>query len=265
MTREHISELLTTNPHSHEEQGVVEKLGLRWDSALQDPLWYEILRPELETLTFAEKLQDSRLKWLRSQFYRTIKLALSENRIPLAAGPEKHDFDTEREPINTIVIHHTEGKPETDLDDLNSLGFLRQYTADFMAGTVLGKDVTGKAVGSGHFMDNRQVFYAYHWLVTQDGQAFRLLDDAYIGWHAGNWNVNKRSIGIALAGNFDKVAPSENEINGLATLINSQYAFVEPQKIIGHYETNFKKSCPGETFANEWRQTLFDKLTPSTR
>lgn len=196
-------------------------------------------------------MQISRLKWLRKELFHAVEYGLKNNIIPLAEDNEVFDFDSEREPINTLVIHHTEGRPQVDLDELNTLGFLLQYAQEFLkGGLILDQPITDKAVGSGHYRDGRQVFYPYHWIIKPSGEAVRLLDDKNIGWHAGNWEVNKRSIGVALAGNFDNTPPPENQIEGLTKLIRDEYAFINPQKILGHYEINSRKTCPGITFAN---------------
>jgi|GEM_PF-2098109 len=51
------------------------------------------------------------------------------------------------------------------------------------------------------------VFCAYHWLVYMDGTMERLLQDNEVGWHAGKWDVNCKSVAICLDDDFENLAP----------------------------------------------------------
>ena len=260
MTKELIADLLKTEAYSSAETSANQTLNESWTTALKDPLWYLIIKEDLELLIYQTDISTPRLKWLRKQLFHTVQESLKYNRIPLAEEHESFKFDSEREPINTLIIHHTEGRPQVDLDELNTQGFLLQYTQDFLKGRpILGQSITDKPVGSGHYRNERQVFYAYHWIIKPNGEAVRLLEDKNIGWHAGNWEVNKRSMGVTLAGNFDNTPPPENQIEGLTKLIRDEYAFINPQKILGHYEINSRKTCPGITFTNSWREKVIGK------
>ena len=261
MTKELIESVLKTEAYSIAEISAKDVLNESWATALNDPLWYIKIKEDLESLIYPDNLSTPRLKWLRKQLFQTVQDGLKNNRIPLAESNEAFNFDNERESINTIVIHHTEGRPTVDLDELNTQGFLLQYTRDFLKGKpMLGQSITDKPIGSGHYKNGRQVFYAYHWMIKPSGEAVRLLDDNNIGWHAGNWDVNKKSIGIALAGNFDNNSPPENQIEGLAKLIRDEYSFIKPQQILGHYEINSRKTCPGLTFNNSWREIVIGNI-----
>ncbi|OGD09648.1 hypothetical protein A2397_03435 [Candidatus Amesbacteria bacterium RIFOXYB1_FULL_44_23] len=260
MTVEKLAELLNTQPRAPEESKVLSELRTHWMEALSRPLWYKQLQTEIVSLLFAKNNGDSRQRWIRRQLIATIGCALKAGIIPLSPADEFADFDSEREPISDIVIHHTEGRPQTTPDELNALGFIFQYTKNFLAGPILGKSVENKPVGSGHVINGRQVFYAYHYLVNCDGEVVRLLHDTHIGWHAGNWNVNKRSVGIALAGNFDDCPPPQSQLDAVIDLIRNQYPNIEPQRVYGHYQVNFSKTCPGITYANLWKKTLLERL-----
>lgn len=261
MTKELIESVLKTEAYSSAETSAKELLNENWITVLNDPLWYLKIKEDLESLIYQVDLSTPRLKWLRKQLFHTVQESLKNNIIPLTGSDEAFNFDNEREPINTIVIHHTEGRPQVDLDELNTQGFLLQYTQDFLKDRpILGQSIIDKPIGSGHYRDGRQVFYAYHWIIKPNGEAVRLLDDNNIGWHAGNWDVNKKSIGVALAGNFDNNSPPESQLEGLVKLIRDEYKFIEPQRILGHYEINSRKFCPGLTFANSWREKVIGKL-----
>ena len=260
MATEKLIGLLNTRRLTAEIPDAMSEMRLRWTEALGKPLWYQDLQEELNTLVFTDKSSDARLRWLRKQFILTVGCALQEGRISLADIKEFESLDAEREPISNLVIHHTEGSSQATPEELNTLGFLLQYTKDFSSGLVLGQHVDGKPIGSGHLVNGRQVFFAYHWLINDRGDAIRLLDDKHIGWHAGNWSVNRRSVGIALAGNFDEHLPPECQLQGLVDLIKTTYPSIESRRIYGHYQVNFNKTCPGVTFAKSWKTILLERL-----
>jgi N-acetyl-anhydromuramyl-L-alanine amidase AmpD len=114
---------------------------------------------------------------------------------------------------------------------------------------------------SGHF-DGRgnQVFHGYHWLVRRDGSAERLLPDAAIGWHAGNWEVNRCSVGICIDDDLEECAPQSEVVEGIAALIQDNYPTVAAAPagaIVGHHEVSkIPTICPGAQFDPGWRRQL---------
>ncbi len=164
-----------------------------WESSLQYPDWYKRLEKELRQLFFPVVHNDARLKAFRNKVYDLIEELLAGDKIPLAeSGP---DLDRNRQPVDTVVIHHTEEDPGMSLGKLSAIGLVRQYGFEYLEKDISGDRVGGKPVWSGHFREGKMVFFAYHWLIRPDGRAERLLEDAYIGWHAGNWDTNTRSTG----------------------------------------------------------------------
>jgi N-acetyl-anhydromuramyl-L-alanine amidase AmpD len=103
------------------------------------------------------------------------------------------------------------------------------------------------------------VFYAYHWLVRQNGTAERLLKDEYIGWHAGKWDINTRSIGIALSGNFEHSMPLKLQLRGVANIIRDHYESVSLDRIFGHKEVRKDRTCPGEYF-DRWKPEIMKRI-----
>ena len=112
-------------------------------------------------------------------------------------GGKNKDFDGDRKDIDTVIIHHTHNKPGITKERLSVMELLRLYAPYFSNPTYeFDKVIKDKPIYSGHFRDNKQVFYPYHWIIRTDGRVERLLLDKEIGWHCGNWDINCRSVAI---------------------------------------------------------------------
>jgi hypothetical protein len=212
--------------------------------------WYIRLEKDVREV-FSPTFDEGRY---RHQVYNVVGEMLETSQIPLAI--KGTNFDKERKPIDTIVIHHTKEKSDIKLDTLSGIGLLRQYALNYFKNDVLGYQVYGKPIWSGHFQKSKQVFFAYHWLVRLDGNIERLLQDEYIGWHAGNWNINTRSVGIALSGNYEQTIPPVSQLQVLKKLIRKYYPQIERDQIIGHCEVKERTICPGEKFLFHWKKQL---------
>src|SRR6266487_850452 len=225
-----------------------------WINKLQHPDWYVRLEAELRQLFFPVVHHNPQLKAFRNQVYGLVAELLANQRIPLAASGQ--NLDSERKAIDTIVIHHTEEEPEMSLGKLSAIGLIRQYAFQYLENNVLGHHVRGQPIWSGHFRDGHMVFFAYHWLIRPDGTAIQLLEDQYIGWHAGHWDTNTRCIGIALSGNYEEDTPPLAQIVATAQIIRDKYAQVQKSRIIGHREVKGEVTCPGAFFLNGWKEVV---------
>jgi N-acetyl-anhydromuramyl-L-alanine amidase AmpD len=125
------------------------------------------------------------------------------------------------------------------------------------------RGLAGEAIWSGHFHDGAQTFLAYHWLMRMDGNFERLLNDEQIGWHAGNWEINKRSIAICLDNDYEKQDPTKQILQTLAAHIRQNYPDIKPGKIIGHCEARQGTTCPGGNFIDGWKHILLSYLDES--
>ena len=231
-----------------------------WEEKLCHADWYVRLEAELRQYFFPVVHSDPELKAFRHKVYALAAELLQDKRLSLArSGP---NLDRERKPIDAIVVHQTEERAEMSLATLSAIGFIRQYAFQYLANDVLGTHVKGEPIWSGHFRGGAMVFFAYHWLIRPDGTAERLLDDAAIGWHAGNWEVNTRSIGIALAGNYEQAIPPEAQINATSRLIREHYPAISHDQVLGHREVsgNSSVTCPGAFFLGGWKETLLSAL-----
>ena len=158
-----------------------------------------------------------------------------------------------------IVIHHTSSEPGYRLSYMNAVHLLNIYAPHF-SHPVAQEDqsLKGQAIWSNHLKNGKQVFWAYHWFMHMDGTFERLLDDGQIGWHAGNWGINKRSIGICLDNDYDKKDPSDKILKKLAEHIRKHYPQIKPEDIIGHKEAREGTTCPGNNFLDIWKTKLIN-------
>lgn len=230
-----------------------------WENKFRLPDWYRQLAYELTSFVFSVVHDDPQLKAWRHQIYSLAGEMLERGEIPLAsAGP---DLDEERKPLDTLVLHHTEEDPHISLAKLNAIGLLRQYGYQYLENNVLGRAVSGEPVWSGHFRQGKMAFFAYHWLIRPDGTCEHLLEDHALGWHAGNWDINTRSIGIALSGNYEHTTPPPAQIAATAQLIRARYPSIASERILGHREIRPELTCPGEHFLSTWKEQLLQSIT----
>lgn len=158
------------------------------------------------------------------------------------------NWEAEVKSVDTVVIHHTAGRSGTTWEQLSDLEQHRLYEPRFVSGA-RDPNVQGLPVQSGHFriVEGSRVehFCPYHWIVRSDGTTERLLWDDERGWHAGNWGVNMRSIGIVLDGDFSSTEPPKAMLATCAQLICAYDAVAgKPLTLLGHTDVKATK-CPG--------------------
>jgi hypothetical protein len=224
-----------------------------WDKLAQDPLWYagQLGREAQELIEYADEDKEHRSdikKVVRAYFTDRLERGM----IALAETGENED--AERKLVDTVVIHHTSGTASNyTLPYLNATQLLRIYVPAYLADGRHHK----KPLWSGHFYNGKQVFWGYHWFIFPDGRAERILPDSAIGWHAGNWEVNTRSVGICFAGNFMEQPPNPAMLQACQQIITEHYN--DPvMRLIGHKEAPRDTTCPGDTF-DSWRLQLQPK------
>ena len=103
-----------------------------------------------------------------------------------------------------------------------------------------------------------------HFLISQSGKVYRLVQDDRIAWHAGKscWgkykNLNKNSIGIELVNKGHRLGYTNFRKKQLLSLIKICKILIKKYKIkkknvVGHYDiAPFRKIDPGEKFP--WKQ-----------
>lgn len=233
----------------------------KWDGLLKRPDWYVAIIPDLQAIKAdIETIGILNQEALKDELYSFFDSRLAASKIPL--GTNRGYFDRARKPIDTVVMHHTSHQPGFTPNQLSAVELVRLYMPYFAAPVEAeDKQLRGQAIFSGHVRDGRQVFWPYHWVVLTDGSCRRLLADSETGWHAGNWEVNCRSVAIVFDNDYENSAPSERELRAAAEIIKTHYANVSPDHILGHREINPKTTCPSNLFLLGWKQDLLKLLS----
>lgn len=250
-----------------EEKCFYEK---KWSELTKSPDWYFSIVPEWQKFKKLKDKDRNLYKKCKEMVYDFFEENLVKGNIALAESGT--NWDEERKPIDTIVIHHTEQEPGLSKDRLSAVTLIRLY-ATYYADPYDEKDksVKGKPIWSNHIRDRKQVFWPYHWIVRTNGTVERLLNDDEIGWQAGNWDVNTRSVSIVLDNNYENSIPSKKELEAVANITKKNYGLVPKENIIGHREvkrsTKISKSttCPSNLFLSTssykgWKEDLLALL-----
>jgi len=222
------------------------------------PLWYkndEIVK----CLNLFNKEKLSRYeKSLKSDFKEILK---TSNFFTSETG---YNWDQWRLPVECAIIHHTSSAPTISLNELNILG-LRLYIEQFLKDV----DVRDQPLYSGHYWFDKphfkenMTFVSYHYLVRPNGKIIQMTDDSSFLWHAGNLEINKKSIGIALAGKFTDREPTDEALRSIAKIINEHK--IDKKYVFGHKEVIKKDilgetECPGSNFIESWKSRLIRML-----
>lgn len=232
-----------------------------------DPLWY--LDPAVQSTVnkyiFQDRPEDLDWKQGREEFIHLVVTGLREGSIILEDRPEGFNDDDRwggkwndkgsgGKAPDTVVIHHTATSPDIDIWSLEALGLLRLYYPLYAAGSYK-EDRGDVPISSGHYRDSIQTFLGYHYLIYPDGTIFQALDPLnYTGFHAGNYGVNCRSVGIAIIGDLTEGYPSGPAQHAIQDLLDSH----RPKTVIGHQEVpNLRQPtiCPGNDW-KDWKQDL---------
>jgi hypothetical protein len=231
-----------------------------WAEKIRDPLWYMEVPLVMKKMAKIRTVNEKEKERTYSFFEKQLLLG------NVSLGEKGKDFDAERKEIDTIVIHHTHGDSEMTKERLSAMELLRLYAPFFANPTYEGdKEIKGQPIFSGHFRQGKQVFYPYHWIIRKDGTAEQLLFDNEIGWHAGNWEVNCRSVAIVFDNNYENSVPSKIELDAVVKLIKEKYSNILKDRIFGHREINVKTTCPSNLFLSEegkngWKEGLLNLL-----
>jgi len=234
----------------------------RWEHLLTSPQWYLTIIPEIQNLiqnlrNEPTETQDA----CKARLYDFFERHLIKGDIAL--GSRFPGADTQRKPIDMVVVHHTSNPPGLRQERLSAIELIRLYGPYFIALESDDNHLKGQPISSEHVRNGKQVFWPYHWIVRGDGRVERLLYDAEIGWHAGNWDVNCRSVAIALDNDYEQHRPSDIELQAIARLIRTHYRHVPLTRIVGHREVNAKTACPSNLFLNGshgpgWKKDLLE-------
>ena len=233
----------------------------KWSKAIGRSDWYFDIVPDFNKIVAMKEKDEELYEKCAEEVYAFFEDNLEDKRIAL--GKTGVNWDAERRPIDTIVIHHTSHAPGMTKERLSAIELIRLYAAYYFDPTYAeDEDIKGTPIYSAHFRKGKQIFYPYHWMVRKDGTKERLLLDSEIGWHSGDWDVNCRSIGIVLDNDYENSTPSDIELQAIVEIIKENYPQVRKENIFGHREINPKKTCPSNLFFGEngWKKRLLELI-----
>ena len=136
-----------------------------------------------------------------------------------------------------IVVHHTGGTNANPLLDTSNQTF--KIIQDYHIS--LGWENIG-----------------YHWVIEKNGKVVEGRPEHYYGAHTKEQDMNTKSIGTCLVGNFDATLPTkeqENALVGLIRAIQGRYPNITNDKIVPHRKYA-NKTCFGKLLPNNYAQTL---------
>lgn len=172
------------------------------------------------------------------------------------------DWDKERRPFRTIVIHHSAGKINETPLEMEAIA-KEKYIARYNS---YDNDpyVKGLEPHSFHIVLNQETFLPYHYLIYEDGKIIRWLkpliniDGTWyidnVAWHAGNWGVNCESLSVCLVGDYSHSSPTEEQLGALQGLVTELKLYNQDAKVVPHYDINTKTDCPGDKYS-QWAIT----------
>jgi len=119
--------------------------------------------------------------------------------------------------------------------------------------------IVGRQSYTDEHFTNAQSQESYHYTVSSEGEIHQHVDSDKVAHHAGDWQANTESIGIALEGgwleNGERVKPSEKAHKATAELVKKlarQHEItVSKDTVKPHHEVRPKPTeCPGSTDIN---------------
>lgn len=110
----------------------------------------------------------------------------------------------------------------------------------------------------------------YHYLITKTGELWKGRPEHVNGAHVKEDNINYRSLGICVIGDFAKKLPTPEQVSALKTLLEDLKARynVSLEKIVPHRHFLGKppyKDCFGSNLKDDWARNLITpQITPKS-
>ena len=119
--------------------------------------------------------------------------------------------------------------------------------------------IEGSEAGCISWFQNPSANVSAHYVVSHAGRITQMLQDKDIGWHAGNWSYNERSLGIeneGYAGRNDWTQTQYEHLAWLTSHLCDTHGIPKDrQHIIGHHEVpNQTHWDPGPSF--DWAKFM---------
>lgn len=226
---------------------------LEYVDIFSDPQWYLRIENELKEFfyDYDGKRENKTQEWLdhRTEFVKMFHELLESDQIVL--GNSGINWDKDRLPIDTIVIHHTSTPSDLPMSAIDALGLIRLYAKIY---SQKEEKEYGKPIWSNHFYKGRLTFIAYHYIIKRDGSFEHILNDDQIAWHSGDWNYNCRSVAVCFLDDLKDTRPTDKAIQTAQEIIK-KYSHCT---ILGHREIKPSTTCPGNLFLGNdgWKKKL---------
>lgn len=136
-----------------------------------------------------------------------------------------------------------------------------EYIIIHHSATPDGNTYNTDAIRQYHIEVNGWADIGYHFLIEKVGDEYILLRGRHhtkIGAHCKDLDMNKKSLGVCLVGNFDILEPPQEQmIKTLYTVRGLQQHYgIDTTKVLGHREVQAlagieeskRKTCPGKRF-----------------
>jgi len=184
----------------------------------------------------------------------------------LTPVPQAGEFVYTPRPITAIVIHHSGSFPASWQTNAEAIEGYRNYHKYSVHPGVYADRSTwawhqDPATLEWYQMPAQQDFpdgcsgangydindIDYHWLIGTDGLIYAGRPENTIGWHASNWEINQRSLGVCFVGCFDWYTPSDLQYWAGVDLVSKKMIQYRIKEIYRHSDFALK-SCPGYSF-----------------
>lgn len=113
--------------------------------------------------------------------------------------------------------------------------------------TATSRDTTTFAAVKRYHVSKGWGDIGYHYFITADGKIWPGRAENVVGAHATSNNMNFKSLGICLTGNFMNEVPTTAQLTSLETLLISLKVKhnIPIENILGHQEIPASTACPG--------------------
>lgn len=234
----------------------IEEVLKRWKRHLGESDWYIKLQGDIKAwyshVANRSNMTDNKKKEfnkLKEAIFDVVEEYYIKKRIFI--GKPTENFDKGRKEIDIAVIHHSGNDTATTWQRISIINLLWVYCREFLNPK---RPYFQKPIFSCHRFKGYETFIAYHYLISKDGRILQTLKDKYVGWHAGDWRINCRSIGICILGDYKDKSPSEKQVQSVDKIIR-KYG-IKRKDILGHREINPKTICPGDFFLGGWKKDV---------
>lgn len=147
--------------------------------------------------------------------------------------------------ITKFILHHTAGSLQDTAKSVSDAHQRRNWGS-------ASKPVYAEKSSLGWYGQ-------YHYFIDKTGKLTQFRKEDEIGWHAGNWFVNKTSIGVCLAGNFQHETPTEEQLNALSKLMHN---LQDRHDAEWFFHKDIKSTaCPGAWWSKEKLNAVYERTT----